>query len=65
MQLPMLPFGSSPRRENLMETAYQSWQKMLDAGAKTLYPSHGNPFPAARLQENMGKIKTQDLIPFS
>ena len=48
-----------------METAYQSWQKMLDAGAQTLYPSHGNPFPAARLQENMGKIKTRDLIPLS
>ncbi len=48
-----------------METAYQSWRKMLDAGAQTLYPSHGNPFPAARLHENKGKIKTQDLIPFS
>lgn len=48
-----------------METAYQSWQKMLDAGAQTLYPSHGSPFKAARLQENMGKIKTRDLIPLA
>ena len=45
-----------------METAYQSWQKMLDAGAQTIHPAHGDPFSAARLQENMGKIKTRDLI---
>ncbi len=24
----------------------ESWQKLLDAGAKTIYPSHGSPFSA-------------------
>jgi len=24
----------------------QSWQSLLDAGAKTIYPAHGTPFPA-------------------
>jgi glyoxylase-like metal-dependent hydrolase (beta-lactamase superfamily II) len=47
-----------------MEAAYQSWQKMLDAGARVIYPSHGKPFPAARLKEHLGKIKTSQLIPF-
>jgi len=43
-----------------MEEANQSWQKMLDAGAWIVYPSHGKSFPATLLRENMGKIKTQD-----
>lgn len=47
-----------------MEESYQSWQKMLNAGARIIYPSHGKPFPAARLKEHMGKIKTSDLIRF-
>lgn len=45
-----------------MEAAYQSWQKMLDAGAKMIYPTHGKPFSAAHLKEQMGKIKNSDLI---
>lgn len=47
-----------------IEAAYQSWQKLLDAGARTVYPAHGKPFPAARLKEQLGKIKSGDLIPF-
>jgi len=47
-----------------MEAAYQSWQKMLDGGARMIYPSHGKPFPATRLKEHMYKIKTSQLIPF-
>jgi hydroxyacylglutathione hydrolase len=29
----------------------ESWQVLLDAGAKTVYPAHGQPFPAAALGE--------------
>ena len=47
-----------------METAYQSWQKMLDGGAQMIYPAHGNAFPASRLKEHMGQILTRDLLPF-
>ncbi len=47
-----------------MEAAYQSWQKMLDAGARIIYPTHGRPFWANQLKAQMGKIKTRDLIPF-
>ncbi len=47
-----------------MPTAYRSWQKMLDAGGRIFYPAHGRPFPAKKLVENMGKIRTQDLVRF-
>jgi glyoxylase-like metal-dependent hydrolase (beta-lactamase superfamily II) len=47
-----------------MEAAYQSWQKMLDAGAQTIYPAHGRPFPADRLRQNMGRIQTKALAGF-
>jgi glyoxylase-like metal-dependent hydrolase (beta-lactamase superfamily II) len=26
-----------------------SWQRLLDLGARTVYPAHGRPFAAARL----------------
>lgn len=47
-----------------MEQAYCSWQKILNAGGQIIYPAHGKPFPATRLTENMGKIRTQDLVRF-
>ncbi len=47
-----------------MEAAYRSWQKILDAGGKMVYPTHGDPFPAERLQANLGKIRTEDLVKF-
>ncbi len=47
-----------------MDAAYQSWQKILEAGGQVIYPTHGKPFPAAKLKENLGKIRTQDLASF-
>lgn len=47
-----------------MDEAYKSWQKILDAGGKYIYPAHGKPFPARKLVDNMGKIRTQDLARF-
>lgn len=47
-----------------MEDAYRSWQKMLDARAKMIYPAHGKPFSGEKLRNNMGKFKTKDLIRF-
>jgi glyoxylase-like metal-dependent hydrolase (beta-lactamase superfamily II) len=47
-----------------MDEAYCSWQKMLDAGAHTVYPSHGRPFSAEKLRQNMGRIKNADLAAF-
>ena len=39
-------------------------QKMLDAGAQTIYPAHGKPFPAERLRQNMFRIKNVNLAAF-
>jgi glyoxylase-like metal-dependent hydrolase (beta-lactamase superfamily II) len=62
----LLPFGT--RYATLfmtnMEDAYRSWQKMLDARAIMIYPSHGKPFSAEKFRQNMGKYKTKDLVRF-
>jgi glyoxylase-like metal-dependent hydrolase (beta-lactamase superfamily II) len=29
----------------------ESWKQLLDQGAKTIYPSHGEPFPAEIIRE--------------
>jgi glyoxylase-like metal-dependent hydrolase (beta-lactamase superfamily II) len=47
-----------------MEEGYRSWQKMLSAGAQTIYPAHGRPFHADRLRQNMGRIQTKALAGF-
>jgi hydroxyacylglutathione hydrolase len=47
-----------------MEESYRSWQKLLDAGGKIIYPAHGRPFPASRLGQYMGKIQTRKLVMF-
>ena len=31
----------------------ESWQKLLDLGAQTIYPSHGEPFPAEILRQQL------------
>lgn len=47
-----------------MDEAYRSWQKMLAAGARVIYPAHGRPFPSCKLRQNMGRIKTEALAKF-
>ncbi len=47
-----------------MTASYQSWQKMLEYGAKVIYPAHGKPFPAEKLQQNLGKVTTEQLVKF-
>lgn len=47
-----------------MDAAYQSWQKMLAAGAQVIYPAHGRPFRADKLRRHLGRIPNQALVPF-
>jgi hydroxyacylglutathione hydrolase len=47
-----------------MEETYRSWDKMLNAGAQTIYPAHGQPFPANKLRENRGGIQNKSLVAF-
>jgi glyoxylase-like metal-dependent hydrolase (beta-lactamase superfamily II) len=32
-----------------LKQVFESWQKIIDNGAKTIYPSHGKPFSAEKL----------------
>ncbi len=45
-----------------MERAYRSWRKMIREGAETIYPSHGNPIPKEKLEQNMDHFKQDDLV---
>jgi glyoxylase-like metal-dependent hydrolase (beta-lactamase superfamily II) len=62
----LLPFGTHYCTVFMtdMQDAYRSWQKMLDARAVMIYPSHGKAFSAEKLRQNMGKYKTKDLVRF-
>lgn len=35
-----------PRFGENIQLIKNSWKKLLDSGAETVYPAHGNPFPA-------------------
>lgn len=45
-----------------MDEAYRSWHKLIEAGARRLYPAHGRPFDAAKLGRHMGKLTTDQLV---
>ena len=47
-----------------MDVAYDSWKKILEAGAQTVYPAHGRPFSAEKLRQNLGRIQTKTLARF-
>jgi len=44
--------------ENVSEI-YKSWEKLLSAGATTIYPAHGKPFPAELLRKKLPGISDQ------
>lgn len=47
-----------------MDEYYRSWQKIMAAGAKKIYPAHGKPFSVERLKANLGKNKAENLVPY-
>jgi hydroxyacylglutathione hydrolase len=40
-----------------LEQYYQSWQKIIAAGALRIFPAHGRPFGVEKLKKNLGKNK--------
>lgn len=46
-----------------METVYDSWRRVLEAGVRRVYPAHGRPFGPAALRRNLDRIRTADLVP--
>jgi glyoxylase-like metal-dependent hydrolase (beta-lactamase superfamily II) len=47
-----------------LDQYYQSWTKMLEAGAEQIFPAHGKPFPADQLRKNINRTKKSDMVPF-
>jgi len=41
-----------------VDAVYASWEKILSAGAKTIYPAHGKPFGAERLKKVLDRRRT-------
>jgi glyoxylase-like metal-dependent hydrolase (beta-lactamase superfamily II) len=41
---------------------YESWRTIVDSGARTVFPAHGDPFDVDRLQEHLGAYDENDLI---
>jgi glyoxylase-like metal-dependent hydrolase (beta-lactamase superfamily II) len=48
---PMPPFGSD------RETIAAGWRRVLTAGARTIYPGHGRPFPAEVLWHELERLE--------
>jgi hydroxyacylglutathione hydrolase len=49
---------------NNLEDYYRSWEKILSRGPRTIYTSHGSPFPPERLRRHMGRVKAEDLMKY-
>ncbi|HCC02729.1 MAG TPA: MBL fold metallo-hydrolase [Ruminococcaceae bacterium] len=47
-----------------MDTYYNSWEKLIKAGAKQIFPAHGGPFPVEKLVKNMRKNKSGNLVQY-
>jgi len=37
-----------------INTVYESWRKLRERGARVIYPSHGRPFSATKLEKSVG-----------
>jgi len=46
-----------------LDQYYKTWTKMLEAGAKQIFPAHGKPFPAGELRKNINRNKKSDIVP--
>lgn len=41
---------------------YANWRTIIAANARQIFPAHGQPFPVAKLVENLGKNRKRDMI---
>ena len=41
---------------------YESWRKIMAENAKRIFPSHGRPFSADKLTDNIGKNKKVNMV---
>lgn len=45
-----------------MGTYYKSWEKIIQSGAKRIYPAHGAPFSIDKLVQNIHKNKERNMV---
>lgn len=45
-----------------MDEYYKSWRKIIENGAKRIFPAHGKPFPIKKLIKNVGKNKAENIV---
>lgn len=45
-----------------LDRYYESWRTIIESGAETIYPAHGEPFDVERLRENLGAYSDDALI---
>jgi hydroxyacylglutathione hydrolase len=40
-----------------LQSLFDSWKKLLDEGVKTVYPAHGDPFPADIIRKELANMR--------
>jgi glyoxylase-like metal-dependent hydrolase (beta-lactamase superfamily II) len=45
-----------------LETYYESWRKLISEGARQIFPAHGKPFPAEKLEQNINKNSRKHMV---
>jgi glyoxylase-like metal-dependent hydrolase (beta-lactamase superfamily II) len=48
-----------------MGAYYQSWEKVIAAGARRIFPAHGAPFTVDKLKTNLWKNKAENIVPYT
>lgn len=48
-----------------LETYYESWRKLISEGARQIFPAHGKPFPAEKLEQNINKNSRKHMVMIS
>lgn len=48
-----------------LEQFYGSWNTIIEAGAKRIYPSHGPPFSVEELKKNISRNRKRNMVPDS
>jgi glyoxylase-like metal-dependent hydrolase (beta-lactamase superfamily II) len=48
-----------------LDEYYRSWQRLIEAGARTIHPAHGRAFGVERLRRDMWRNPRAGLVPFA
>jgi glyoxylase-like metal-dependent hydrolase (beta-lactamase superfamily II) len=47
-----------------MSAYYKSWEKVIAAGARRIFPAHGEPFAVDKLKANLWKNKAENIVSY-